>query len=251
MYICIRSSLFTAWIDVMCGGGHGNGLHLPPCEHIAPKFSTPRPPKLIPARFRGEATLIEAFTPQTTTTTPPNQPPYQHNTTTPFKHLTGLLRQNGTYCLANRTLQRLFRVCYQRTARDGAEPKIARACQQQHPSAATSSPSILQSLPVAHSRARRQDPQTNTPAKPSIPQTTNQPWTNRRKAQTSRRPSPSSTSAATAVSHSATWAISSEHAARTLLSQRSRTSRPRWAATVRILELARPEKAARARRDTY
>jgi hypothetical protein len=53
------------------------------------------------------------------------------------------------------------------------------------------------------------------------------------------------------VSHSATWAISSEHAARTLLSQRSRTSRPRWAATVRILELARPEKAARARRDTY
>lgn len=57
--------------------------------------------------------------------------------------------------------------------------------------------------------------------------------TNRRKAPTSRRPSPSSTSAATAVSHSLTWATSSEHVARTPLSRRSRTLRARWAATVR------------------
>jgi hypothetical protein len=56
---------------------------------------------------------------------------------------------------------------------------------------------------------------------------------NRRKAPTSRRPSPSSTSAVTAVSHSLTWATSSEHAARTRPSQRSRTLRARWAATVR------------------
>ena len=89
------------------------------------------------------------------------------------------------------------------------------------------------SHPAAHSRTLRKSPQTNTLAKPSTPQTANQPWTNRRKAQTSRRPSPSLTSAATAVSHSATWATSSEHAARTLLWQRSRTLRLRWAATVR------------------
>jgi hypothetical protein len=100
MYVSGHQVVFTAWIDVMLCGGHGNGLHLPPCEHIAPNFSTPRPPKLIPARFRGEATLIEAFTPQTTTTTTPNHPPHQHNTTTPPKHLTGPHRQNGTYCLA-------------------------------------------------------------------------------------------------------------------------------------------------------
>jgi hypothetical protein len=63
------------------------------------------------------------------------------------------------------------------------------------------------------------------------------PWlltnTIRRLPPTTRRLSLCTTSAATAVSLSTRWAISSGHAAKTLHSQRSETWRSKWAVTVR------------------
>lgn len=89
------------------------------------------------------------------------------------------------------------------------------------------------SRPHSFKTTRPHCPQITHSFQPRQPTNTTCP-TNRRKAQTSRRPSPSSTSAVTVASPSPTWATSSAHAARTPPSPRSKTSRARWAVTVSL-----------------
>jgi hypothetical protein len=246
---------YTLFFTASPGQRLSNDLSAPSTLRTHRTKLTPRRP---PA-FRGEVTLNQPFThtPPPTTTTPRGLPPLHTTTTqepTPHNHSFGPHRQKW-YVQPIGPCSGSSECATTGTARDGAEPKIARALVNNNTPPGPLSREFLfrrsssLSQYLAYSRARRQRSVQANITKPDIPQTANQPWTNRRKAQTSRRPSPSSTSAATAVSRSATLVISSEHVARTPRSQRSRTSRLRWAATVSRHSPASCEKR-RAQRHT-